>query len=131
MSGEPLRPSDADHPSRFDRLSTAVANTVARATFFAACVLMVVLWLPSYFFFASVDTWQLIINTLTTIVTFLLVALLQNTQHRADKATQRKLNALAEGLGDLMEAVERDDGALRQNLAELREAVGLEQREGS
>ena len=51
---------------------------------------------------ASVDTWQVVINTVTTIITFLLVALLQNTQSRADQAVQQKLNALADGLWDLM-----------------------------
>lgn len=49
----------------------------------------------------NIDTWHLIINTATTIVTFLLVALLQNTQKRADDALQQKLNALADALADL------------------------------
>jgi low affinity Fe/Cu permease len=52
------------------------------------CVLLVVMWAPSYFLLPDVDTWQLIIDTVTTIVTFLLVALLQNTQKRADEAIQ-------------------------------------------
>lgn len=42
-------------------------------------VLLVALWLPSYFLLGKLNTWQLIINTLATIVTFLLVILLQNT----------------------------------------------------
>ena len=62
-----------------------------------ACVVIVVIWAPT-FVFMPMDTWQLIINTLTTIITFLLVALLQNTQKRADAAVQHKLNAIAEGL---------------------------------
>jgi low affinity Fe/Cu permease len=44
---------------------------------FVMCFLLVVLWAPSYFVLSKLTTWQLIINTLTTIVTFLLVALLQ------------------------------------------------------
>jgi low affinity Fe/Cu permease len=60
---------------------------------------------PSFLLLPDVDTWQLIINTITTIVTFLLVALLQNTQKRADEAVQHKLNAVADGLADLMEAL--------------------------
>lgn len=61
--------------------------------------------MPSFLLLPDVDTWQLIINTITTIVTFLLVALLQNTQKRADEAVQHKLNAVADGLADLMEAL--------------------------
>jgi Low affinity iron permease len=78
-----------------------------------------------------VDTWQLIINTATTIVTFLLVALLQNSQTRNDQATQHKLNAVADGLADLMshQAGLHNSAQLRRDLRELRLAVGLENRE--
>jgi low affinity Fe/Cu permease len=65
-------------------------------------VLVVVLWVPTLWVLPSGDTWQLVISTVTTIITFLLVALLQNTQSRADKAVQQKLNALADALWDLM-----------------------------
>lgn len=117
--------------SWFDRLASVVAGTVAKAWFFCFCAITVLVWAPSYFLFRNVDTWQLIINTLTTIVTFLLVALLQNTQHRSDQSLQKKLNALAEGLADLMEAHEQSDTTMRVDLRELRNAVGLEFREGT
>jgi low affinity Fe/Cu permease len=81
--------------------------------------------------FTNHDTWQLIINTLTTIVTFLLVALLQNTQTRADAAIQQKLNAIADGLADLMAALAADHPELDRDRRELADAVGLEQRESS
>lgn len=116
---------------KFDRFATAVSNTVARAWFFAACVLMVLLWAPSYFLFRNIDTWQLVINTATTIVTFLLVALLQNTQRRSDQAIQKKLNAIAEGLADLMEAHEAYDETMHGDIRDLRHAVGLEHKEGT
>jgi len=93
------------------------------------CVLLVLVWAPSFFVIGSVDTWQLIINTATTIVTFLMVALLQNSQTRANKATQDKLNAIADGLADLMLSLGRDDPKLNEDLKELRAAVGLEDRE--
>ena len=79
----------------------------------------------------DIDTWRLIINTVTTIVTFLLVALLQNTQKRADEAVQHKLNAVADGLADLMEALAEDHRRLHVDSTELRHAVGLEERESS
>lgn len=115
--------------SFFDRFADRANLVVSRAPFFAGCLLLVVLWLPSYFLLKSLDTWQLIINTVTTIVTFLLVALLQNTQTRANEALQEKLNAIADGLADLMEAqAAHGDEDLRRDLQELRDAVGLEQR---
>jgi len=75
----------------------------------------------------------LIINTATTIVTFLLVALLQNTQTRSDQAIQHKLNAIADGLADLMAKTARreDFAGLDVDVDELRAAVGLEQREST
>jgi cytochrome c-type biogenesis protein CcmH/NrfG len=117
--------------SLFDRFATASSRHVSRAWFFALCVLLVLVWAPSYFLIQQIDTWQLIINTATTIVTFLLVALLQNSQYRADEAVQHKLNAIAEGLGDLMAAVGKDVPDLLEDRKELRAAVGLEERESA
>jgi hypothetical protein len=87
--------------------------------------------------FKSVDTWQLIINTVTTIITFLLVALLQNSQWRGDRALHDKLNAVADGLADTMESladlmehqgVGTNKKQLLADAKDLRETVGLEQR---
>ena len=123
--------SQSNGLGKFDRLATAVSDTVARAWFFSFCALLVIIWAPSYFLFGNVDTWQLVINTLTTIVTFLLVALLQNTQRRSDRAIQQKLNAIAEAVADLMEAHEATDPTMDAHVEELRKAVGLEEREGT
>ena len=115
----------------FDRFATYANRFVSHAAFFALCVLLVLVWLPSFVVFKDVDTWQLVINTATTIVTFLLVALLQNTQTRSDDAVHHKLNAIADGLADLMEKMAADRPELRADYEELRAAVGLEKREGS
>ncbi|HEX4788999.1 MAG TPA: low affinity iron permease family protein [Actinospica sp.] len=115
----------------FDRFAARANVFVSRAVFFTLCVLLVLLWLPSYFLFSSVDTWQLIINTLTTIVTFLLVALLQNSQTRNDTATQDKLNAVAAGLADLVLLVGHEDPHAAELRRELLAAVGLENRTAS
>jgi hypothetical protein len=114
----------------FDRFASAASNFASRAPFFAGCVLLIVVWAPSIGLF-NLDTWQLIINTATTIITFLLVALLQNSQSRNDQAIQHKLNALADGLADLMAHISRRDenADLDRDLRELRLAVGLEKRE--
>lgn len=123
----PVMPSDVSPKiGGFDRFAESTARIASRAWFFCFCALLVILWAPSIIFIQNVDTWQLIINTLTTIVTFLMVALLQNSQTRADLAIQHKLNAIADSLSDLME-----ERSLHQDARELRDAVGLEQREST
>lgn len=84
---------------RFDRMAARSADFVASPAFFAACVLLILLWGPSLPVFGSVDTWQLVINTATTIVTFLLVALLHNDQHRSDQEMHAKLDAILDAIG--------------------------------
>jgi hypothetical protein len=114
----------------FDKFAGAASTFASRAPFFAGCVLLIAIWAPSISVF-NLDTWQLIINTATTIITFLMVALLQNSQTRTDQATQHKLNAIADGLADLMAHLSRrsEDADLDKDLRELRLAVGLEDRE--
>jgi hypothetical protein len=127
-----VMPSEVtDHVGLFDRFAGHVSNVASRAPFFAFCVLLVAIWLPSFFLLHDLDTWQLIINTLTTIVTFLMVALLQNSQYRSDEATQHKLNAIADGLADLMEHLADDGDRLSHDVGELKRAVGIEEEESS
>lgn len=134
MSDRPIVPTDvSDEVGGFDKFAEGASRLASRAWFFVFCVLLVVVWAPSIVVLKNIDTWQLIINTLTTIVTFLMVALLQNSQTRADQAVQHKLNAIADALADLMTEVGRgiDDDTLDQDVAELRAAVGLEEREST
>jgi len=114
--------------TRFDRFADRTAKITSRASFFVLCLLMVVLWLPSYFLLRDGDTWQLVIGTVTNVLTFLLVALIQNTQWRSEKAVNVKLNAIAEGLADLMRYQMGEDSDLHDDLAELKATVGLEDR---
>ncbi len=129
---------ESDELGFFDRFASATAGLVSRAPFFALAVGLVVAWLIEGIVMAVVtgdlatfvsDTYQLQINTLTTIITFLLVALLQNTQTRSDRATQEKLNAIADALADLMHQFAEDEGRedLRHDAEELADAVGLEE----
>jgi len=115
-----------DQVGWFDRFASSAAEFAGRAPFFAGCVALVVIWAPSYFLIRELDLWQLIINTATTIVTFLLVAVLQNSEGRANQATQHKLNAIAAALADLML-----EHGLLDDADELKAAVGLEKRETS
>jgi Low affinity iron permease len=127
-------PSEVSHRiGFFDRFAGAAALVASRATFFAFCVGLIVVWIPSYALFGNVDTWQLVINTATTIITFLMVALLQNSQTRSDQAVQHKLNALADGLSDLMAHLDPNTEGrdLESDITELRDAVGLERYEST
>ncbi|WP_067720853.1 low affinity iron permease family protein [Nocardia yamanashiensis] len=117
--------------SVFDRFATSVSALASRAGFFVFCVALVVIWAPSILLFPSIDTWQLVINTATTIITFLLVALLQNTQRRSDAAVQDKLNAIADALAAFMGELSAEYPELGRHRSELADAVGLEKREGS
>ncbi|MGZ6526614.1 MAG: low affinity iron permease family protein [Actinomycetota bacterium] len=126
----------------FDRFAGWAAGLASRAPFFAFCLLLVVIWLiqgavvviSTQSFGNFLDaTYQLEINTTTTIITFLMVALLQNSQTRENQATQHKLNAIADGIADLMEHLSdrHDDADLKRDVDELRSAVGLESREST
>jgi low affinity Fe/Cu permease len=127
----PIRPSQVpDDLPFFDRFAGRSALVAGRAPFFAACVAVVVIWVPSVIWL-GLDTWQLTIQTVTAIITFLLVALLQNSQSRSDAATQHKLNELADALANLIRTLDLDSGDLRRDVTELKAAVGLEERERS
>jgi low affinity Fe/Cu permease len=78
----------------FARFAGAVAHATGTPVAFALCVLVVVAWALSGPLFGFSDTWQLVINTGTTIVTFLMVFLIQNTQNRDGAAIQIKLDEL-------------------------------------
>ena len=131
--GAVLMPSEvSSRVGFFDRFAGHAAQLASRAWFFAFCVVLILIWAPSIALIRSIDTWQLIINTATTIITFLMVALLQNSQTRADMAVQHKLNALADGLADVMAHLAgQEDSDIQQDLEELRSAVGLETKEST
>lgn len=78
----------------FDRAARAVSDAVGSVWAFGVALTVVVGWLASGPIFGFSDTWQLVINTGTTIVTFLMVFLIQNTQNRNEKAMQAKLDEL-------------------------------------
>lgn len=78
----------------FRRLATRTAHGVGHPLSFVAALSVVILWAVSGRFFGFSDTWQLVINTGTTIVTFLMVFLIQNTQNRDSHAIHLKLDEL-------------------------------------
>jgi low affinity Fe/Cu permease len=80
--------------SWFARAANSVAHAAGRPAAFLLCVLIVIAWVVCGPVFHYSDTWQLVINTGTTIITFLMVFLIQNTQNRDGAAVQAKLDEL-------------------------------------
>jgi low affinity Fe/Cu permease len=88
----------------FTRLASATAHAAGRPATFALCCLTILVWAVTGPLFHYSDTWQLIINTGTTIVTFLMVFLIQNTQNRDGAALQAKLDELIRATHDARNA---------------------------
>jgi len=88
------RTKGSNGTSWFSRFAKWSARQTARPLSFALAAGLIVAWLLTGFVFNFSDTWQLIINTATTIVTFLMVFVIQNTQNRDTEAIQIKLDEL-------------------------------------
>jgi low affinity Fe/Cu permease len=99
-----------------------VAAVRARLTFVAAIVIIVV-WAVSGPAFNYSDTWQLIINTGTTIVTFLMVFLIQNTQNREGAALQAKLDELIRATRSARNELVALERLPEEEVQEVRESV--------
>ena len=86
--------SDFNASTFFSKFATMVAELSGKPATFVLAVGLVLVWAVSGPFFGFSETWQLVINTSTTIVTFLMVFVLQNSQNRDGKALQAKLDEL-------------------------------------
>jgi len=81
-------------PAPFTRFAHSVSHLSGKPLTFAVAVALIVVWAVSGPFFGYSETWQLVVNTATTIITFLMVFVLQNTQNRDGEAIQAKLDEL-------------------------------------
>ena len=84
----------------FMRFSHQVARISGKPITFSAAVALIVIWAVSGPIFQFSETWQLVVNTATTIITFLMVFVLQNTQNRDGEAVQAKLDELIYAVSD-------------------------------
>jgi low affinity Fe/Cu permease len=112
------------HP--FSKFAKWTSQAAGHPAGFIAAVLIIILWSLSGPLFGWSDTWQLVINTGTTIVTFLMVFLIQNTQNRDSTAVQIKLDELIRtqeeahnALLDLEELTDHELAEIRRKYAEL------------
>ncbi len=118
----------ADNRDMFERFVESTYQAVSRAPFFFVVLLIVVVWLVSVPFWVDLKAWQVAIHTVASVLSLLLLVLLENASRRGDEAAQEKMNVIAEALADLMESRGRDDADLLQAARKLRDAVGLEER---
>jgi low affinity Fe/Cu permease len=119
-----MRPSKAHR--WFEILAKRVARQAGQPSAFALAVGVILVWLAVGPVFGFSDSWQLFVNTGTTIVTFLMVFLVQSTQNRDGEAIQVKLDELIRatagahnGLLDLEEMEERELDAIRRRYVDL------------
>jgi low affinity Fe/Cu permease len=121
--------------SWFTRFAKSTARAAGKPAAFIAAVAVILVWIATGPLFRFSDTWQLIVNTGTTIVTFLMVFLVQNTQYRDTEAVQVKLDELLRAtkgaqnaLMDLEELEDRELDRLRAEYVQLAERARAELR---
>jgi len=121
--------------SLFTRFSQWVAVQAGRPTTFVGAMVIIVLWGLSGPFAGFGDTWQLVINTSTTIITFLMVFVIQNSQNRDTAALHIKIDELIARLEGprrvLLDLEELDDTALEEIRAEYEEMARIERERDS
>ncbi len=123
--------------SRFGRLARLTAHAMGQPAAFGTALAIIILWAISGPIFGFSDTWQLIINTGTTIITFLMVFIIQNTQNRDAEAMHIKLDELIRAMDQAqnallnLEELEEDDlERIRADYLRLAEHARSELRDG-
>ncbi|WP_285247813.1 low affinity iron permease family protein [Pseudarthrobacter sp. efr-133-R2A-89] len=119
--------SDKNRPDVFTRFTTRTAKILGHAWVFVLAVAVLIVWALTGPLLGFSDTWQLVINTSTTIVTFLMVFIIQNTQNRDTAALQVKLDALMLELkisnAKLYEAEEEGEKEIERQRRRIEEAA--------
>ena len=118
----------ADGRDPFEKFVEAANQLVSRGPFFMVIMAVLVLWAVSYPLWSSTTKWELALHTGSSILSLLLLALLENAGRRSQEAIQEKLNVVAEALSDLMTSRAADDPELAESVEKLNQAIGLEER---
>jgi len=116
----------------FLRFASTLSQFAGRASTFVGAVALIVIWAVLGPVFTFSDTWQLVINTSTTIITFLMVFLIQNTQNRDTAAIQTKLDELIRATEDAHNALLDIEQLDEKDIAKIRapyEALARQARE--
>jgi len=115
-------------PGLFTQFATTTSVILGRPWIFVAALGVLIVWLISGPLLGFSDTWQLIINTSTTIITFLMVFVIQNTQNRDNLAMNIKQDAIMKKLGitdkELLEAEEQSDKHLEYEVKKVQKKGG-------
>jgi low affinity Fe/Cu permease len=104
----------------FTRCSSRIANLAGQPLTFAIALTLIIVWGVTGPIFKYSDTWQLIVNTATTIVTFLMVFLIQNSQNRDGAAIQAKLDELLRAVEEAREQFIGIEHLTDQQIEEIR-----------
>lgn len=117
--------------SHFTIFAKATSSITGKPATFIAAVAIIIIWAVSGPLFGFSDTWQLVINTGTTIITFLMVFLIQNTQNRDALAVQLKLDeliiAIKEANNDFLGLEDEDEKNLEERHKKMVELAGQNQ----
>jgi low affinity Fe/Cu permease len=114
-------PSERGEPGqrgRFDHVAEAASNFTSSPTFFAICIVLIALWLATHIAGLSSD-WQHLAGDAMAAVTLLLLALVKNSELRAEHAVQSKLDAIAAAL------IEQHEGKGSEAHEDLERAIGM------
>jgi low affinity Fe/Cu permease len=118
-----VTPSGDAKLSPFARLANGVSRLTGKPSTFAVCCASILIWAATGPLFQYSDTWQLIINTGTTIITFLMVFLIQNTQNREGAALQAKLDELIRATKDARNELVALERLPEEQVQEVRDSV--------
>jgi low affinity Fe/Cu permease len=114
----PTERGEPGQRGRFDQVAEAASNLTSSPAFFAFCVLLVAIWLATHVIGLSTH-WQHLAGDAMAAITLLLLALLKNSELRAEHAVQSKLDAIAAAL------LEQREGQTAQAHADLERAIGM------
>ena len=121
MTAKTIKASKKHSSDKFGMVARHVAAASGQPATFLVAFGIIILWAVTGPIFKFNDTWQLVINTSTTIVTFLMVFLIQNTQNRDAEAVQIKLDEIIRAIGDAENGLMSLEDKSQEELDEIKQ----------